>query len=67
MKKEVHPGVIAAILVVVVGGVIAFFMFKGNPPSEKVDVKKLDAKSLRDPEPPKRGQPGYKERTTDPD
>lgn len=67
MKKEIHPGVIAAVLVLVIGGAIAFFMTRGNPPTEKVDLKTLDPKSLADPEPIKRGQPGYKERTTDPD
>ncbi|MBX3115537.1 MAG: hypothetical protein KF836_13305 [Fimbriimonadaceae bacterium] len=67
MKKEIHPGVIAAVLVLLVGGVIAFFVMSGSPSTEKVDLKTLDPKSLEDPEPIKRGQPGYKERTTDPD
>lgn len=67
MKKEIHPGVIAAVAVLLIGGLIAFFMSQGSAPSEKVDVKTLDPQSLRDPEPIKRGEPGYKERTTDPD
>lgn len=67
MKKEIHPGVLIAVLVLVVGGVVAFFMMQNNTATEKVDIKSLDPKSLEDPEPIKRGQPGYKERTTDPD
>ncbi|MFM9873001.1 MAG: hypothetical protein ACKVQS_05995 [Fimbriimonadaceae bacterium] len=67
MKKEIPAGVLIAVLVLVVGGVIAFFMMQSGLQSDKVDLKTLDAKSLEDPEPPKRGQPGYKERTTDPD
>lgn len=67
MKKEIHPAVIVAAIVLLVGGVIAFFMMSGNAPTEKVDIKTLDPESLKDPEPVKRGQPGYKERTTDPD
>jgi len=67
MKKEIHPGVIVAVLVLLVGGAIAIFMMSGSTSSEKVDLKSLDPKSLEDPEPIRRGQPGYKERTTDPD
>jgi hypothetical protein len=67
MKKEIHPAVIAAVLVLVVGAAIAFFVLKGSPGTEKVDVKTLSPESLQDEPVPKRGQPGYKERTTDPD
>ncbi len=66
MKKEIHPGVIAAILVVVIGGVIAGFMFSGRANSQKVDIKSLSKEDLSDPEPARRGDPGYRERTTDP-
>lgn len=67
MKKELHPGVIITIIVLVVGAAIGFFVMGTSAPSKKVDVKTLDPQSLRDPEPLKPGQPGYKARTTDPD
>ncbi len=67
MKKELHPGVIVAVVVVVLGIAVAAIMMTGNQGSEKVDLKKMDPASLQDNEPIKRGQPGYKERTTDPD
>lgn len=66
MKKEVSPGVIIAIIGLVVVGIAAFFIFSGGGSgTEKVDVKKLDPKDLRDEDPVRRGQPGYRERTTD--
>lgn len=67
MKKELHPGVIIAALVLVIGAAIGIFVMSSGGTTEKVDITTLDPKSLEDPEPPKRGQPGYKERTTDPD
>lgn len=67
MKKELHPGAIIAALVLVIGAAVGIFMMSGGGSTEKVDVTTLDPKSLEDPEPVKRGQPGYKERTTDPD
>lgn len=68
MKKELSPGIIIAIIGVVVVGIAAFFIFGGGggAGTEKVDLKKLDPKDLRDEDPIRRGQPGYRERTTDP-
>jgi hypothetical protein len=68
MKKEISPGAIVAIIGVLVLAIAAFFIFGGGggAGTEKVDLKKLDPKDLRDDEPIKRGQPGYRERTTDP-
>lgn len=67
MKKEIHPGFTIAALVLVVGVAIGFFVMNSGGATKKVDVYSLDREDLRDPEPVKRGQPGYKERTTDPD
>jgi predicted nucleotidyltransferase len=67
MKKEIHPGVFIAVLVLLIGGaIVAFMMSGGGSDTKKVDVKSLDPASLLDEEPPKRGEPGYRERTTDP-
>jgi hypothetical protein len=66
MKKEISPGAIFAIIGVLVVGIVAFFIFGGGGSSgAKVDLKKLDPKDLRDEDPIKRGQPGYRERITD--
>jgi flagellar basal body-associated protein FliL len=51
MKKEIHPALIVAILVILVGGVIAVFMMTTNQGTEKVNVETLDPKSLADPDP----------------
>jgi len=67
MKKEIHPGVIVAVIVLILAVVVGIFMTTSNQGTEKVDIKQLDPKSLEDGEPIKRGEPGYKERTTDPD
>lgn len=66
MKKEISPAVIVAIIIAVVAGVGAIYVFgtgAGGP--GKVDLKKIDPKDLRDEDPIRRGQPGYRERTTD--
>ena len=65
MKSEIKPGVIAAVviaLVVVIAGVYAF-AGGGLGGPEKIDIKKLDPKELRDENPPRRGDPNYRERT----
>ncbi len=66
MKKEIHPGVFIAVLVLLIGGAVVAFMMSGGASTQKVDVKSLDPAELRDEDPPKRGEPGYRERTTDP-
>ena len=67
MKKEISPGAIIAIIGVLVVGIGAFFIFGGGGGGAggKVDLKKIDPKDLRDEDPIKRGQPGYRERITD--
>jgi hypothetical protein len=66
MKKEISPAAIIAIIGLVVAGVAAFFIFGGGGGAPaKVDLKTIDPKDLRDEDPIRRGQPGYRERTTD--
>jgi flagellar basal body-associated protein FliL len=60
MKKEIPPALIVTVLVLVLGGVIAFFVFGGNADSRKVDIKTLDPELLRDPDP--RGDPNMRAR-----
>lgn len=60
MKKEIPPALIVAILVLLVGGVVAVFLFAGNPDTRKVDVSTMDPKSLEDPDP--RGDPSMRAR-----
>jgi hypothetical protein len=68
MKKEVSQPVMIGILVVLaillVGG---FIIANGGIGGQKpVSPKDLSPEELRDDEPPRRGQPGYKERIDDP-
>ncbi|MBW7929132.1 MAG: hypothetical protein H3C58_13820 [Fimbriimonadaceae bacterium] len=66
MKSQLSPVVVWVIigLVVVVAG---FFVWRAtDPPAQKVDLTKVTKEDLEDPDPPKRGQPGYRERITDP-
>jgi len=65
MRKEINPIILIVLLVLVVGGAIAAFVVSNNASAAKVDLKKLDPADLRDDEPIKRGQPGYRERITD--
>lgn len=60
MKREVPTALIVAILVLVVGGVIALYAFSGRGDTAKVDINKLDPESLRDPDP--RGNPNMRAR-----
>lgn len=64
MKKEIHPAVIVAALVLILGGLVAGFMLQGRGSSDKVDIKTLSPEELQDPEPARRGDPGYSERTS---
>lgn len=66
MKQEVKPGIVIAIVAVLVLGVAAYFIFGGGGQPDVIDIKKIDPKILRDDPPPRRGEPGYRERTTDP-
>ncbi len=66
MKKELNPVVVIVAIVVVLAGIVAAVVMNGNAGTQKVDVKKIDPADLRDAEPIKRGQPGYRERITDP-
>lgn len=61
-KKQIQPGVFIAVIAAVVVIVAAWFHFGTGVPSGKVDMGKVD---LRDEDPPRPGQPGYQERTTD--
>ncbi len=60
MKKEIPPALIVVVLVLVVGGVIAFFALSGNADTRKVDVSTIDPELLRDPDP--RGDPNMRAR-----
>jgi|GEM_PF-2458762 len=63
--KEIPQGVFIAVVAVVVLIIVGWFIMSGNASSAKVDLKKLDPRDLRDEEPIRRGQPGYRERITD--
>lgn len=68
MKKEVSPAVLIVVIVVALvilvgGGLLATGSLGGPKP---VSPKELSPEELRDDDPPRRGQPGYRERTTDP-
>ncbi len=64
MKKEVSQPVMIGVLVVLaillIGGFIAANGGIGGP--KPVSTKELTPEELRDDEPLRRGQPGYKER-----
>ncbi|MBL8059537.1 MAG: hypothetical protein JNK63_02345 [Chthonomonas sp.] len=62
-KKELHPAAIwgaIGLLVVIIGG---WFFASTRESTEMVDPKTVD---LKDEDPPRPGQPGYRERLTDP-
>lgn len=54
--------IVAVLVVLVVAG---FFYFTA-PKTEPLDLSKVTPEQLEDKDPPHRGQPGYRERTTDP-
>lgn len=64
MKKEVSQpmmiGILVVLAIVLVGGFIVANGGIGGP--KPVSPKELSPEELRDDEPPRRGQPGYKER-----
>jgi hypothetical protein len=67
MKKEINPAIFFAVIAVIVIGAAAFyFVGGGGGAGGQVDVKQLDPKDLKDEEPPRRGQPGYRERIDQP-
>ncbi|MCC6686982.1 MAG: hypothetical protein IT205_08330 [Fimbriimonadaceae bacterium] len=61
-KKELHPAAVwgaIGLLVVLIGG---WFYMSTKGSSEMVDKTKVD---MKDEDPPRPGQPGYRQRTTD--
>lgn len=66
MKKELPTGLIIAAVIALLAIVTFVFIKQTSAPSDKVDVRKLDPKDLKDEDPVRRGQPGYQERITDP-
>lgn len=63
MKKELPQGAVIGAIVLVVVIVGAWFFLSTRESTEKIDLKTVD---MKDEDPPRPGQPGYKERTTDP-
>ncbi len=63
MKKEIPQGAVIGAIGLVVVIVAAWFFLGTQAPTGKVDLQEVD---LKDEEPLKPGQPGYRERTTDP-
>lgn len=66
MKNTISPGIGWAIVAVVVVLAGAGYWYFSSPRPESLDVTKVTQEQLEDRDPPKRGQPGYRERTTDP-
>jgi hypothetical protein len=66
MKKEIDPKLAFVGLGLVVVLVSAFFFIRSSQQPAQVDVKNLPREEIEDVDPPKRGQPGYRERITDP-
>jgi flagellar basal body-associated protein FliL len=66
MKKELSPAAVWSIIaILVVGAAVAFWWF--TTPHVKAETKTAATREeMEDPDPPKRGQPGYRERITDP-
>jgi hypothetical protein len=60
--KEINPTVAASVVIgiIVLGGAIFWFSTNSNPP--KVDLSKQTKAQIEDWDPPKPGQPGYRER-----
>ena len=63
MKKELPQGAVIGAIVLVVVIVGAWFFLSSRESTEKIDLKTVD---MKDEDPPRPGQPGYQERTTDP-
>lgn len=66
MKNSISPGLgwtIVAVVVVLAG--VGYWYFSSPRPAP-VDLSKVTQEQLEDKDPPHRGQPGYRERTTDP-
>jgi len=62
LSPAVGWSIVAVLVILVVGG---FFYFTSTK-TEPLDLSKVTKEEIEDPDPPKRGQPGYRERTTDP-
>lgn len=64
--KEIPPAVFIGVIVFLVVVVVGWFSLTQFRSVTPLKVSQLDPKDLADEDPPKRGQPGYRERTTDP-
>jgi len=64
-NKEVNPVVLVVVGVVLVALCVGAWMSM-NPNPQKVDLTKVTKEDIEDRDPPKPGQPGYRERITDP-
>ena len=64
-NKEVNPTVLVVVGLLLVAVCVGIFMSM-NPAPQKLDLTKVSKEDLEDRDPPKRGQPGYRERLTDP-
>jgi len=65
-KKEINPAIAITIIVAIVVIGVGAFWFATNPSPGKVDLSTKTQADLEDLDPPKPGQPGYRERLTDP-
>lgn len=64
--NSISPAVGWSIVAVLVILVVAGFFYFTAPKTEPLDLSKVTKEQIEDPDPPKRGQPGYRERITDP-
>lgn len=66
MKNPLNPIVVYVIIGLVVVGIGIFIWRSTDAAPQQVDLTKVTKEELEDADPPKRGQPGYRERITDP-
>lgn len=65
-NASLSPTAVWSILIVLVVAAAVGFWYFTSPTPQKVDLTQVKPEQLEDKDPPHRGQPGYRERITDP-